>query len=147
MIKNTPVLFLLLMLLSLSCATSNSTGNSAYRPVLGTNNAFIVTQTAEEASYGYTQKNPIKVGGVKDQEGPLNQRRFLNALAGPNGEPISYQRLGSCCAFKTKNGLMGEGMLDRYELVWEGLEKPLILYINMYDHDELKIPAGLTARK
>ena len=84
----------------------------------------------------------------KEGGGPKDERRFLNALAGPNGEQISYHRLGSCCGFFTKNGLFGDsGMLDKYEVTYEGLDKPIILYINMYDSDVLQVPVGFTLRK
>jgi hypothetical protein len=84
------------------------------------------------------------VGGIS--EGPKNERRFLNALAGPNGEKISYNRLGSCCPFNTKNSPFG-GMLDKYEITYPGLEKSLIIYINMYDSKELVVPVGLKLKK
>ena len=59
--------------------------------------AFLLTEISTDKSYGFTEKNPVRVGGVDKLEGPLNERRFLNALAGPNGEKVSYYRLGSCC--------------------------------------------------
>lgn len=85
------------------------------------------------------------VGG-EIEDGPKNEQRFLNALAGPNGQAIRYERTGSCCGFKTKNGFMDMGMLDRYKIEWDGLKAPLYLYINMYDPGELKVPAGFTAK-
>lgn len=107
---------------------------------------FLINQYATDETYGYTEKNPIMVG--KEGGGPKDQRRFLNALAGPNGEQIRYQRLGSCCGFYTKNGLFGDsGMLDMYEVTYEGLDKPIIFYINMYDSDVLQVPVGFTLRK
>ena len=103
---------------------------------------FVVDIYSDDKTYGYTEKNPIKVGGCKTDEGPLNERRFLNALAGPNKESIEYQRLGSCCRFETPNGLFGNGFLDRYAITYKGLKEPIILYINMYDSDTLKVPVG-----
>lgn len=38
---------------------------------------------------------------------------------------------------------MGGGLLDIYEVSYEGLEKPVVIYINMYDAGELKAPVGL----
>jgi hypothetical protein len=88
------------------------------------------------------------VGGSKESSGPRNERRFLNSLSGPNGEDVQYFRAGSCCAFKTPNGLMDNtGMLDRYRLTWTGSSDTLNIYINMYDKGNLMIPAGLTAKK
>ena len=67
--------------------------------------------------------------------------------AGPNGEESSYVRVGSCCPFNTPNGLMGGGLLDRYEIKWSGQTAPVYLYLNMYDKDELKAPVGFTIKK
>ena len=121
-------------------------GSPRVRQVLVNDQMFRVTEYATDKTYGYTKENPIMVGG--GSEGPRNQRRFLNALAGPNGEPVSYQRLGSCCPFHSKNGMFGNsGMLDKYEIMYEGLETPIILYINMYDSDVLKVPFGFTSKR
>jgi hypothetical protein len=106
--------------------------------------AFVITEKSTDANYG-TSKKPIKVGGDTDSEGPLNERRFLNALAGPNGEEISYNRQGSCCPFDTPKSSFG-GMLDVYVITWKGQDKPMKLYISMYDKAELKIPVGLSAK-
>lgn len=105
---------------------------------------FKLSAAADDSTYGYTAQNPIHVGGAMKQEGPSNQRRYLNALKGPNGESITYFRKGSCCPFSTKNGIMGGGMLDRYEVTWENNSTPYILYIDMYDAAELKAPKGFT---
>lgn len=103
---------------------------------------FKIDIHSDDQEYGYTQAKPIMVGGVSKSEGPLNERRFLNAITGPNKEQITYQRLGSCCFFATKHGIDGGGFLDMYEVTYEGLDKPIILYINMYDADVLKVPVG-----
>lgn len=79
--------------------------------------------------------------------GPLNERRFLNGLAGPNGEAIQYRRTGSCCGFKTPNGFDNMGMLDRYKVYRDGCKDTAILLINMYDKGDLKVPVGFSSRK
>lgn len=127
-----------------SCSgTKNTTGGSVYQ--VNSENAFILKDFSSDSTYGYSYQNPIKVGVTKAD--PANERKFLNALAGPKGETINYERRGSCCQFKTENGLMGGGLLDKYEIKWAGLEKPLFLYINMYDPGEMKVPVGFTLKK
>lgn len=111
-------------------------------------NTYLLADSTFDKSYGYEQSNPIKVGGTKDNIGPRNERRFMNALLGPHGEAIKYYRAGSCCAFKTPNGLIDNmGLLDRYRLTWTGSSDTLDIYINMYDKGDLMIPLGLTAKK
>lgn len=108
-------------------------------------NVFLITQQTNDSTYGYTVDNPIMVGS-QGGSGPLNERRYLNALAGPNGEDISYYRIGSCCPFKTQNSAFEAGMLDKYSVQIKGQKKEIILYINMYDSKHLKIPVGFTSR-
>ena len=111
-------------------------------------NTYLLTKTTADKSYGYDKSNPIKVGGSKESSGPRNERRFLNAMLGPNGEEVKYFRAGSCCAFKTPNALMDNtGMLDRYRLTWTGSSDTLSIYLNMYDKGDLMVPVGLTAKK
>ena len=73
-------------------------------------NTFQLEGISDDPTYAYDQKNAVKVGGVGS--GPTNERRYLNALLGPNGESITYTRRGSCCQIPSKNGLMGYAVLD-----------------------------------
>jgi len=109
---------------------------------------YLLTEASNDKSYGYNKLNPIKVGGSSESSGPKNERRFLNALLGPNGEEIMYFRAGSCCPFSTPNGpFNNSGLLDRYRVVWNGATDTLDIFINMYDKGDLKIPVGLSAKK
>jgi hypothetical protein len=103
------------------------------KSVLVDNYTFLLTEISTDETYGFSEKNPIKVGGVNRNEGPLNQWRFLNALAGPNGEEVSYYRAGSCCPVKSSNSPFGMAMLDSYSVTWEGSKDTVAIDINMYD--------------
>lgn len=91
-------------------------------------------------TYGYTEKNPIKVGGREN--GPMNEIKYLNSLSGPNGEQITYVREGSCCVFPVKNSPFGGGLLDIYTVTYEGKKDSVTLYLNMYEKAKLKAPVG-----
>lgn len=142
--KTGRLLFLLTTVMVLAaCRSSNygTYGSPNIKQTLINSQTFKIDIYSDDPTYGYTEQNPVMVG--REESGPLNERRFLNALTGPDGEAITYSRLGSCCHFKTKNGLINNaGLLDKYEVAYKGLEKPIILYINMYDSDVLKIPVG-----
>jgi hypothetical protein len=86
-----------------------------------------------DATYGYTQENPIKVGGDAF-DGPPRERAFLDNLLGPNGETISYERTGSMP--------FGNTILDAFEIT--GLNKEVILYIDEYAFTEPQAPVGFT---
>lgn len=135
--------YLAIMAFCFSCAATKK----ANQPSLLDNRTFLLTEISTNSDYGTSPKDPIKVGGVEKSQGPLNEQRFLNALAGPNGEDVSFFRSGSCCSFKTKNGFMGAGLLDVYKVTWVGSSDTLSLYLNMYDYGPLKAPAGFTIRK
>jgi hypothetical protein len=109
---------------------------------------FHVTVQSLDKSYGFSESNPIKVGGYSESTGPKNERRFLSALKGPNGETVRFYREGSCCFFETPNVEKGmRGLLDTYKVYWEDMTgDTLQIYINMYDKDSLMIPVGLTSK-
>jgi hypothetical protein len=141
---------IILTLVLLSCGTTQ-TSTSSKKQVhtkLLDNQTFLLTEISTDKTYGFSEKNPIEVGGVDKQEGPLNERRFLNALAGPNGEKVTYYREGSCCPIKSDSDPFGFGqvMLDHYKVTWKGAGKTYSIYINMYDYGELKAPYGFTIK-
>ena len=149
-------LTLLCALLVSGCATPKGAiaskqagGDTRTNPVKSIDdNTYLLIELADDKSYGYKKENPVKVGGSSESSGPLNERRYLNALLGPNGEKVFYYRAGSCCPFKTPNGLIDNtGMLDQYRVSWSGSKDTLNIFINMYDKGDLKIPVGLTAKK
>lgn len=126
-----------------SCSGSKQAGKTT----LLNQQTFLLTKVSTDNTYGFSPQNAVQVGGADKNEGPLNERRFLNALAGPNGESVSYYRAGSCCPVKSKKGLMGTAILDNYRVTWEGSKDTVSIYINMYDYGELKAPVGFTIKR
>lgn len=120
-------LFISVSILSISCASTNKNFESS-------------DNISTDQTYGYTEKNPIKVGG--GENGPVNERKYLSSLTGPNGEKVTYLRNGSCCAFLTRNSPFGGGLLDIYSVTYEGKKDSVTIYVNMYDKATLKAPVG-----
>ncbi|HEU0299045.1 MAG TPA: hypothetical protein VFR37_06305 [Longimicrobium sp.] len=89
----------------------------------------------ESDQLGYGKRNPIRVGGGTEN-GAANQRRYLDGLRGPAGQPVRYSRLGSCCQFRTPHSPQGAGMLDAYQVQYQGLDRPVLLYIDLYTPPE-----------
>ena len=110
------------------------------------NEGIQLSGLSEDKTYGYTAENPIKIGGEDLMMGPYLQRLFLNSLAGPEGQSLQYMRIGSCCKFETDKGINGLGLLDKYQVIWEGQKEPVILYLNMYDTGDVQAPVGFTVR-
>jgi hypothetical protein len=82
--------------------------------------------------YGYTQADPIKVGG-----GVKGEHEYLKGLRGPKGQELRYERRGSIGGLPPAGGL-----LDMYAVTYDGLEKPVTLYLDMYRREEPRAPAG-----
>jgi hypothetical protein len=145
------VLFVAVLLLLASCGSIKSTiqniDNNAPIPVVGKNNSFVISEFSKDKKYGYEKDYPINIFFRGTKNDTINQKYFLNALAGPKGEQITYTKMENCCPFPTKNSDMGAGFLDVYELKWEGLNKPVILYLNIYERGLLMVPVGLTLKK
>ena len=86
-----------------------------------------------DKTFGYTKANPIKVGGG-DFGGPPREREYLDTLRGPNGEELTYDRLGSLPFDST--------ILDIYEI--KGLKQTATLYVDEYSYTDPVAPAGFT---
>ena len=143
--------FLPLLIFAISCVSTKSTlknvDDKAPIPKLTADNTFVITQYSEDKKYGYDKDYPINVFYRNTNDEAINQQRFLNALAGPNGEKISYKKIETCCPFPTKKSEMGVGLLDVYEITWEGQKIPLKLYLNSYEKGALMVPVGLRLKK
>jgi hypothetical protein len=142
------VLFIVIVIAIASCGSIKSTlknvDDSAPNLSLTKNNTFLITKFSTDKKYGYQKDYPINIFYRNTLDQKVNQERFLKALAGPKGEKITYTKLESCCPFPTKRSDMGAGLLDVYELKWEGQNKPILLYLNIYEKGYLMVPVGLT---
>jgi hypothetical protein len=99
--------------------------------------------TADDPSYGYSERAPIRVGGGF---GSKNHYAFLNSLAGPHGETVHYERVGSCCGFDAPNSPFGRGMLEVFTVSYEGGASKTV-YFDWYNEEPLMVPLGLTAKR
>jgi hypothetical protein len=129
----------------LSCSTTKNLPTNTKHTLLD-DTTFLITEVSSDPSYGLSPKNPVQVGS--EDSGPKNERRYLNALSGPNGEAISYYRAGSCCPIKSDKAVIGDKvMLDNYRVTWEGSKDTISIYINMYDSGKLMAPKGFGIKK
>ena len=108
---------------------------------------FVVREVSTDETYGYSEKNPVRVGGGRSA-GLRNQLRYLNALKGPQGQAVTYERQASCCSFRTRRGAIDNtAMIDVYAVTWTGKNTPVTLYINMYRGGKLLAPVGFTGAR
>jgi hypothetical protein len=59
----------------------------------------LITEFKAKTQNGYDKDYPINVFYRNTRDESINQGRFLNALAGPKGEEITFKKLESCCPF------------------------------------------------
>ena len=142
---------LVLLTFFTSCVSTKSTlknvDDNAPIPLLSKENTFVITAYSKDKKYGYDPDYPINVFYKNSKDENLNAERFLKALAGPNGEKLTFAKLESCCPFPTKKSEMGGGFLDIYELKWEGQINAIKLYLNIYEKGYLLVPTGLSLKK
>ena len=145
------LVLLFVLITTVGCISTKSmlknVDNNAPIPSLSKENTFIVTEYSKDLKYGFNEEYPVNVFYINSKDENLNASRYLNALAGPNGEKITYTKIESCCPFPTKRTEIGAGYLDIYELKWEGQNKPIRLYINIYERGYILIPIGLSIKK
>jgi hypothetical protein len=81
--------------------------------------------------------NAIRIGGGVDSAS--RQRHYLSVLRGPAGQGLKYQSAGRIM-------VSGRGMtmLDRFEVRYPGLEKPVTIYFDSSREELLAAPKGFT---
>jgi tetratricopeptide (TPR) repeat protein len=102
-------------------------------------------QISNDPEYGFTPNKPVKVGQGPDG-GAGNESAYLDLLRDHSGKPLKYTRKGSCCPYKTENGIMGIALLDNYEITYrdeQGNERKTNIYISFYDYETPLVLYGL----
>ena len=133
-----------------SCVSTKSTlkniDNTALRPLVK-DKAYVITEYATDSKYGYDQDYPINIGFINEKQEDINIQYYFSGLEGPNGEKISYKKVDTCCPFPTKNSLMGAGTIGIYEVTFEGSDKKITLYFNIYEKGKILCPKGFSIKK
>lgn len=134
------------MLLATSCISTRLTikniDDKATMPALTKERTFKLTEISTDKKYGYDPDYPVNLGFLPIQTAEINVKRFFGALTGPQGQPITYKRTDSCCPFPSEKNNMGAGILDIYEITWEGLAEPKLIHINLYERGKVIAPQG-----
>lgn len=142
--------FLLLSIAFVSCTSTKSTikniDNSAVKPKV-TNEAFEITEYANDSKYGYDADYPINLGPLTENLEALNIKYFFNSLEDAEGESISYKKTDTCCPFPTETNLMGAGTLAIYEVIFSATNKKVNLYFNIFEKGKIVCPKGFTIKK
>lgn len=99
-------------------------------------------RAAADPDYGYAEDKPIRTGPIEAGGHIL----FLNSLRGPQGEPVIYERRGSCCGKADAVARGGYVILDVYDIQFVGSGKKAMLYMDAYHPGAPYLPMGFTQR-
>ena len=103
-------------------------------------NIDYTTAISSDSTYGYTKENAIRVGN-----GPRNEYEYLSNLLGPNESKIdSIHRIGSVSSTYKDGRLL---LLDAFTLYINGKSFNKVLYLDMYNCEDVLIPRGFTYKK
>jgi hypothetical protein len=111
---------------------------------------LILEGISKNPNYGYSPQYPIKLGVTNEYTSATYPEKYLQSITGPNGEQITYERIKSCCFFKTVNSdaaYQNVGVLEVYEVTYSGLKTPKILYLNFFDQGAVFAPQGFIPKK
>lgn len=118
--------------------------------IIGNDSLLMVTDISRSSKYGYTPSDPVKLGVTKLDVALKYPDKYFNTLVGPNGEPVYYRRIKSCCPFKTVNSeeypYQNLAVLEVYEISYEGLKEPLLIYVNFFDEGKVLAPKGFSIK-
>ncbi len=107
-----------------------------------------LSKQSKDPNYGFNEQKPIKVGNSMDGMAN-NEYTYMRRLRDAKGNPVKFERKGSCCAYPSKFALFGNfALLDHFEIEYEDATGKTVkrdLYISMYDYEDPLIPVGLNA--
>jgi hypothetical protein len=108
-----------------------------FSPASPTTNASNVSRcpVSMDPAYGFTVTSAVKVGN-DEASGPEREGKYLKALRGPQGQALRSSRIGSVLASGT--------ILHIFELSYEGLEKPVAVFLDIYHFEAPKAPSGFS---
>jgi hypothetical protein len=94
---------------------------------------------SDDPAFATTKEHAVQVGGGA-MYAAARERRYLDALRGPGGEPLQYKRRGSL-------PLDPQGadrtILDIYDVTYPGIPQPAVWYLDAYHFDDaLVAPKG-----
>ena len=113
-------------------------------PTQGQSPAPTTQKTCEvstDPEFALTPSKPARVGGGAFYVA-ARERRYLEALRGPAGQPIAFKRLGQ--TRPPNAGPNSLDIIDNWQVTYDGLEKPLSIYIDAYHYSEPRAPVGFT---
>ncbi len=92
---------------------------------------------AEDPEYGFSPDKPIQVGNTNLKDGPEREQIYLLTLRGPDNQEVIFTR-------QAPQFNQAGTIVDPYQIEYDGLEAPLLLYFDLYNFSTLQVPIGFT---
>ena len=107
--------------------------------VLGAQVPASSCRVSDDPAFATTKDHAAQVGGGA-MYAAARERRYLDALRGPGGEPLQYKRRRSVGLDPSGRDLT---ILDEYEITYPGIKEPATVFLDAYHFDdELAAPKG-----
>src|SRR5215510_7003811 len=87
---------------------------------------------SDDPAFATTKDHAAQVGGGA-MYAASRERRYLDALRGPAGEPLQYKRRGALPLDPAGADLT---ILDIYEVTYPGMAQAAVLYLDAYHFDD-----------
>jgi hypothetical protein len=152
--KATNIILIIFSLLIVACKSEKLHWTTKKKNTLETlpevDSILVLEGVSKNSEYGYSTKHPIKLGVTSEYISVTYPEKYLQSITGPQGQAIVYERIKSCCFFKTVNSdaaYQNVGVLEVYEITYEGLPSPKILYLNFFDEGAVFAPQGFLPKK
>ena len=92
---------------------------------------------AEDPEYGFSPDRPIQVGNTNFTDGPEREQLYLLTLRGPENQEVIFSR-------QAPRFNQSGTIVDAYQIEYNGLEHPIMLYLDLYHFASLQLPIGFT---
>lgn len=123
------------LLLTAACA---SPGTSFEDVMRRTKPQLPAPARPDPLTYGTRPENPVRVGW-----GDKGVMAYFKLLRGPQGQAVAWRRMGDCCEFTQVDGQAREqGRLSIFEVTYEGLDTPVVLYVDAFTGGSVYAPWG-----
>jgi hypothetical protein len=96
---------------------------------------------APDPTYGYSQRNPILLGGMAERDFDKRVETYFSLLFSADAQPLKVVLNETCCQFRTSDGVQ---TLQVIEAGQDG-KRPFRFYVNGFQAGPLYAPRGLLA--
>lgn len=108
---------------------------------------LFIEQYSNDPTYGYSEDNPIKVGGFR-LFGSYLIESYLYSISGYDNEEITYKRMSIHKKTDKSNSQIGVDSIEEIAVWYKDELEPQFLYFNTYDCElPLKAPMGFIIKE